>query len=67
MRKKQARHIIEDWLKVLEWPSVPSNNEPFKQNELSDIITQERNLSVLDREMIKETIQEMAAEKSERR
>ena len=67
MRKKEARHIIRDWLNVLEWPSIPSNNDPFKQEELVSIITQERNLSALDREMIKETIQEIASEKSERR
>ena len=45
MRKKKARHIIEDWLKVLEWPTLPSDNDNFEQDELTDTIADAMDLS----------------------
>jgi hypothetical protein len=65
MRKKKARHIIEDWLKVLEWPTLPIDNETFEQDELADTIADALDLSAVDRAFIFETIQEMASEKAE--
>ena len=45
MRKKQARHIIEDWLKILEWPGLPFDNDNFEQDELADTIADALDLS----------------------
>ena len=66
MRKKQARHIIEDWLNVLEWPGLPTDNETFEQDELADTIADALDLSAVDRTFIFETIQEMARNQAER-
>jgi len=66
MRNKQARHIIKDWLKALEWSVLPTDNDTFEQEELADTIADAMDLSVVDRAFIFETIQEMASEKSER-
>lgn len=65
MRKKQARHIIEDWLKILEWPGLPFDNDNFEQDELADTIAVARGMSADDRTFIFKTIQEMASEKAE--
>ena len=66
MRKKKARHIIRDWLSIMEWPSVPADNDTFEQDELADIIADALDLSEADRNTIMETIKEMASEAAER-
>lgn len=66
MRKKKARHIIKDWLNVLEWPSVPADNDAFEQDELCDTIADALDLSGEDRNSIMETIKTMALEAAER-
>ena len=66
MRKKKARHIIRDWLNIMEWKSVPADNDTLKQDELADIIADALNLSEADRNAIMETIKEMASEAAER-
>ena len=65
MRKKKARSIIRDWLKILEWPFVPADNDNFEQEELTDTIADALDLSEADRHTIKETIKEMASEAGE--
>ena len=67
MRKKKARHIIRDWLSILEWPSVPADNDAFEQDELADTIADALDLSEVDRNTIMETIKTMALEAAERR
>ena len=66
MRKKKARHMIRDWLSIMEWKSVPSDNDTFEQDELADIIADALDLSEVDRNAIMETIKEMASEAAER-
>ena len=66
MRKKKARHMIRDWLSIMEWKSVPSDNDTFEQDELADIIADALDLSEADRNAIMETIKEMASEAAER-
>jgi hypothetical protein len=67
MRKKKARSIIRDWLSIMEWPSVPVDNNTFEQDELSDTIADALDLSEADRNTIMETIKEMASEPAERK
>ena len=66
MRKKKARHIIRDWLNIMEWQSVPAENDTFEQDELADIIADALDLSEVDRNTITETIKEMASKAAER-
>ena len=66
MRKKKARHIIRDWLSIMEWSSVPADNDTFEQDELADTISEALDLSEVDRNTIMETIKEMASEAAER-
>ena len=66
MRKKKARHIIRDWLSIMEWQSVPADNDTFEQDELADIIADALDLSEVDRNTITETIKEMASKAAER-
>ena len=66
MRKKKARHIIRDWLSIMEYKSVPVDNDTFEQDELADIIADALDLSEADRNAILETIKEMASEAAER-
>ena len=66
MRKKKARHIIRDWLSIMEWQSVPADNDTFEQDELADIIADALDLSEADRNAIMETIKKMASEAAER-
>jgi len=66
MRKKKASHIIRDWLSIMEWKSVPADNDTFEQDELADIIADALDLSEADRNAILETIKEMASEAAER-
>lgn len=66
MRKKKARHIIRDWLSIMEWPSVPADNDTFEQDELADIIADALDLSEADRNTVMETIKEIASEAAER-
>jgi len=66
MKKKKARHIIRDWLSIMEWKSVPADNDTFEQDELADIIADALDLSEADRNAIMETIKEMASEAAER-
>ena len=66
MRKKKARHIIRDWLNIMEWQSVPADNDTFEQDELTDIIADALDLSEVDRNTIMETIKKMASEAAER-
>ena len=65
MRKKKARHIIRDWLGIMEWPTVPIDNNTFEQDELADIIADALDLSEVDRYTIMETIKKMASEAAE--
>ena len=67
MRKKKARHIIRDWLAIMEWPSVPVDNESFEQDELADTIADALDLSEAERNSIMETIKTMALKAAERR
>ena len=62
MRKKKARHIIRDWLNIMEWQSVPADNDTFEQDELTDIIADALDLSEVDRNTIMETIKKMTSE-----
>ena len=66
MRKKKARHIIRDWLNIMEWQSVPADNDTFEQDELTDIIADALDLSEVDRNTVMETIKKMASEAAER-
>ena len=66
MRKKKARHIIRDWLGIMEWPSIPADNDTFEQDELADTISEALDLSEVDRNTIMETIKEMASGAAER-
>jgi len=66
MRKKKVRHIIRDWLSIMEWKSVPADNDTFEQDELADIIADALDLSEADRNTVMETIKEMASEAAER-
>ena len=66
MRKKKARHIIRDWLSIMEWSSIPADNDTFEQDELADTIADALDLSAVDRTFIFETIQEMARKQAER-
>ena len=65
MRKKKARSIIRDWLGIMEWPSIPADNDNFEQDELADTISEALDLSEADRHTIMETIKEMASEAGE--
>jgi hypothetical protein len=65
MRKKKAHHIIRDWLSIMEYPSVPADNETFEQDELADTIADALDLSEVDRNTIMETIKKIAAEAAE--
>ena len=65
MRKKKARHIIRDWLDIMEWWSIPADSDNFEQDELADTIAQALDLSEADRDTIMETIKEMASEAGE--
>ena len=66
MRKKKARHIIRDWLSIMEWSSIPADNDTFEQDELTDTISEALDLSEADRNTVMETIKEMASEAAER-
>ena len=65
MRKKKARHIIRDWVSIMEYPSVPVDNETFEQDELADTIADALDLCEVDRNTIIETIKKMAVEAAE--
>ena len=65
MRKKKARHIIRDWLDIMEWWSIPADNDNFEQDELADTIADALDLSEADRQTIMEIIKEMASEAGE--
>jgi hypothetical protein len=65
MRKKKARSIIRDWLEIMEWPSIPADNDNFEQEELADTIADALDLTEADRQTIMETIKKMASEAGE--